>query len=1059
MSQYYIPIANKKIKSVPLAFTVPDNLPPAIVTGVTLAWTKSALRELGEIQKATRSPGRVLRRSRSKAPIKELPYASLRGILQVGLKKAERIEPHVGLKRSILNNTEPQPFAYLSDTDEVTVQKVLRPILNEWLTKELRPFASKAGASEDSIDRLEDFLEKGQLLTIAPFKYRVLPWPWNKETGTTQGKNYAYYSLVDYAVRRLAGQEIFAGLGPMKRIVSSGGGLKSAQAELITDPISMPEGKVSLVVTLEVVTFPSLHQPLLTIDVSKKRWMNELDDPGFDRGNITGFVFSQDYEDRVFSFQVTSQKDDQKKDDKKKYCWKPDKGFEALRRELKLPMQAFSGPEIALGHANTESCQLTLTYRNGLGSHKIDVGVPEVDRLEAFDAIANILQPVGIVPFEDYKPVKNPNKGYNKEASREINLPTLLGAILEQGQTNSLELTPKYLEQLDDSELDAALKQKFDFSITEIKAERKALKGESQIKELKTLIQENRNALQRLYPNERLLLIIFYEEQTQTEIKLLKAIITLLWGESIEVLVNRLPEDTHGPQNELAGEGLSNQKRSELRIEQWKPMAQELKKRDRRTFCLVMASKWYQIAEEKYQHDDRINKPSTRQALASMAGSCVQFLVPMSKDKSNHLDLGDFCRKVQKSLQELLSAHSGRIDNVKTKVEKCLKGIKPDARPKEIIGITIVRKQKGRSRGWIEDTFLAIAIRLNVETGQCDMCCGYEKGNQLKTSDWNFFPDALSCVSQISPVKLGDKRDIQKSRFTDFVKKVISSSVKEEKQPLVIIDSSNCVYLWPWLADVRINVNEINLGSHQWMEQEWKGARLIRVRQELAPGIIDLKERHLIETYLEDTRSKEELKQLPPDLRMPYPSSPTTGLFRLNATSSTGCVAYLSVGAKSLPKNKKGQSCYRSTKINTSAKVDSEIIKLRLNNLPIISLLIREIDCMAGILFMREYFHTSAKVYNAAKLNVEKLAELQPFIKQWPTPNPLEIVVTLRQPEDNPDELAALVESLRYGFGHYGESTGLPAPLFFERVVRDYISQFFIDDIEEEDEENVDGEE
>ncbi|MHC5731064.1 MAG: RNaseH domain-containing protein, partial [Nostoc sp.] len=69
-----------------------------------------------------------------------------------------------------------------------------------------------------------------------------------------------------------------------------------------------------------------------------------------------------------------------------------------------------------------------------------------------------------------------------------------------------------------------------------------------------------------------------------------------------------------------------------------------------------------------------------------------------------------------------------------------------------------------------------------------------------------------------------------------------------------------------------------------------------------------------------------------------------------------------------------------------------------------------------------------------------------PFLDQWPTPNPLEIVVTLRQPQDDPDCIASLVESLRYSFGHYSEWTVLPAPLFFERVVRDYISEFAIED-------------
>ena len=42
--------------------------------------------------------------------------------------------------------------------------------------------------------------------------------------------------------------------------------------------------------------------------------------------------------------------------------------------------------------------------------------------------------------------------------------------------------------------------------------------------------------------------------------------------------------------------------------------------------------------------------------------------------------------------------------------------------------------------------------------------------------------------------------------------------------------------------------------------------------------------------------------------------------------------------------------------------------------------------------------------------------------------------------------MAELAEHLRYGFGHYSEWTILPAPLFFARVVRDYISGFALDE-------------
>jgi RNaseH domain of pPIWI_RE len=86
-------------------------------------------------------------------------------------------------------------------------------------------------------------------------------------------------------------------------------------------------------------------------------------------------------------------------------------------------------------------------------------------------------------------------------------------------------------------------------------------------------------------------------------------------------------------------------------------------------------------------------------------------------------------------------------------------------------------------------------------------------------------------------------------------------------------------------------------------------------------------------------------------------------------------------------------------------------------------------------------------------MQLYRIVETPPFTNQHPTPNPLEIVVTSRQPNDDPDKLATLVESFRYGLGHYSDWATLPAPLFFERVVRDYISQFSIDNADEEEEE------
>ncbi|MEH2264438.1 RNaseH domain-containing protein [Nostoc sp.] len=1006
---FYIQQGNPKlIKQFPLAFTVPDDLRPIIVEGSTLTWTKAGLLCFADILQGT--------------DVKNLPYASLRGFLEVVLKDAARIEPDVGLTKFALNNakrgSDPEPFVYLTGGTEKEINQVLRPIINDWLANYLRPFVIKEDISTDIIDRLQDLQEGGELLKISPFKSQVFPWNWSKQTGTTQPKDpkdkYAYRAIVDYVARQIAGQEIFPNLGPIKRIISSNSGI----VELMTYPITLPDtkGKFSLVVSLEVVTYPSLPQPLVKVEVSKRRWFTQLKAPKYDRRNISGFIFSQDYPDRAFTYKVKCKQDKNNEQDKKNWCWVTDTDFEILRRELKLPLESFDGQKIALGKASTDNCEVLLTYRNGLQDNSeedentsegygIETGVPEIDKLDALEAIAKIFNPLGIKIFDGYTKVPSKHK-LDDTASRMINLPTLLGGVLEALEyfDSDFELSAKYLDQLDDSEINRLLCKHLDIRLEEIESGKKALEFNrftpNQTNDLQNIIQANQAAMQRLYPNEQPRLFIFYEADLEKEAKLLQKITQVLWGNTLEILINRLPANTHGPREILPGKDLKNEERSRQRIEAWKSTAKQIEDPNKPTFSLIMARQFYPdtTGQKSSKPDDKVNKPSTRQALAKI-GSGVQFLLPIATRKTKHLKLADFSHRMQSALKDLFSAHSGRIDGVKEKVDKYLQNIPPEARPKEILGFTIVRKQRGRVRGVIENTFLAVVMRLNVDTGKCELCCAYEKGN-LVISPWFSFSDALAFIAQLTPIKLANDKDVRKTRFMKFVKQIVSNSVEDGMQPLVMIDSSNCVQLWSWLKDEEINTNQINLGQqHLYMQDEWQGARLIRIRQELAPGIIEKKARHLIETSLEDTRTKEELNKLPPTLKIPSASS-ATGLFRLSVTNQTGCVAYLSVAREAPHQYSRGQSCYRSTKT----------------------------------------------LANKVGLKMSQLSTKAPFVGRWPSPNPLEIVVTLRQPEDNPDDLAALVESLRYGFGHYSDWTGLPAPLFFERVIRDYISEFAIAD-------------
>lgn len=1030
--QFYIQISNKNCGSKPsaLAFTIPDDLEPVIVKGFTLAWTKPALKDLSAIQKATAKD--------DKSAVKNLPYVSLRGLMEIGLPNIARIQSNIGLSKydfdSYQSEKDSEPFAYLTDESKGEIEKKFKPILNEWITNYLKHFADKIEVPTETLENLAKMQEKGELLTISGIKVQVLPWKWDEKTDTTKSRGkYDFRVLADYAARLIAGKEIFTGLGPMKRIISSSSSFTSGVAELITDPFRIDDesGKFSLLLHLQVITIPSLHQPLLKIDVSKRRWLNDLKDDVYNPSQITGFIFSEDYTDRAFTYTVFPKKEQTnsqpaKKTRKKKsepqetskenpkYSWVTGKDFEPLRFKLRLSTQTFNGTQIVAGEASTEKCKVLLTHKNGLqDDHGIDAGVPETDKLEAYEKIAEIFESIGMKHFDAYDKVKATHSVDDK-SSRMINLPTLLGAILNIADTNS----NLNIASLSDSELDTLLQEKIGINLEVIWGSRKSLQFKSptqnQTRDLKLLIEENKAALARLYPKEKLRLIMFCENTNSSDAKLLKAITYLLYGESLEIIVNRLPENTHGPRINLPDRTLKAKDRSAKRIEAWQHTSEQVANPEYRTFCLVMARDFYAEAKKP---DDKVNKPSTRKALATDGRSCVQFLLPIEKTiKTQQLKLENFFHRAQAALKDLLFAHSGRIDGVKEKVDKYLANTPAEKRPKEIIGLTIVRKQSGPVRGKIEGTFLPVAIRIKVDTGICEMCCAYEKGNTLADIKWLNFSEALAFISKLSPIKLADKEDKRKTRFMEFVNQVISASVDSENQPLVMIDSTNCVQLWGWLADSRINANQINLDQqHENMQEDWQGARLVRIRQDIAPGMIQKKERWFVESSPEDTRTKEELKKLPPSKKIPSATSPT-GLFQLNTTNQTGCIVYISMEHKTLQQKLRGQSCYRSIEINELVKKDG------------------------------------VKICNRAGEALGKISNSLPFKDQWPTPNPLEIVVTLRQQDDNPDDLAALVESLRYSFGHYSDWAILPAPLFFERVVRDYISEFHIDDNETEEE-------
>ena len=1061
----YVKLSTESKGKITLAFTIPDDLKPVTVKGLALTWTKEALANLTQVHSNV-------------SKIKNLPYASLRGFLEFRLSNISRIEPSMGLSGYTVSQQKQQPFAFINGGSKSQIAKDLKPVLNDWLENHLVPYGQKEDVDETAIERLRELQANGKLLEIKAFTSKILPWGRDKNSGTTQRNDkFSFPQLADYVARLVSGNkkiEVFKNLGQVKRTITSNGGMSSGKVELLTNPISIEgKGLFSLRIVFELVTFPSLHQPLITMDVTKRRWLNSLKENAYSPNGINGYIFSKKHSDkpdrqgecpdrrlattgdapasrasqRVFNFKLKRRKNNETD----KWEWQPDSSFSVLQRELNLPLNISNASQIVRGEADTEDCQVLLTYRNGLQDskkHGVEAGVPPKDKLEAFSNIAEILEPEGIKPFDGYLEVTRKRKKRKSKTKEEknlnfiaarslINTPTIFHEIIENLQAENEDIPDedkKSLDQMSDRDIIDCLKDNFDFELDEngvknLRFKDKGKDGINQIKDLQALFKANQKAIEKLYPNEKPLLIIFYESDRRKTVAFLQAVINMLWGETLEIRLQRLPENTHGAKETLPGSDLNNQERSQLRVSTWTPLAEQIAKIKRPKFCLVMASKHYPRYEEDKNapHDDTVNKPSTRKALASIGRICVQFILPPKIAKSGNTNISDFLIRAQAATKDLFWAHSGRIDNIEEKVTRHFNDIDLKNRPQEIIAITIVRRNAGRLRGRLENTFIAIAIKISVQTGLTQMCCCYRDAQtkQPDITNWKPFTETLFDIAKLSPISLGKNRHSQSLAFQAFVDKIISNLVNEGNNPIVIIDSSNCAQLWEWLRDADINLSNITINEHTKMEQNWQGARIVRIRQDLAPGIIDDKVKRLVESSLDDTRTKKELEVAEDkQIELSVPSGQITGLYKLNVKkNNTGCVPYLSIGKRSTNQQKRGASCYREFEQEKDYEIELE------NN---------------------EAEKSKQQVKNKANLQLQVLEIKLPYTKQWSTPNPIEIVVALRQEQDESDNIAGFIESLRYGYGHFKDWTKLPAPLFFEDVVRDYISEFTLEEEETE---------
>lgn len=1058
-----------------MAFTLNDALEPRHLHAIAVRWTNEFVDILSKI----RSVGHEVKSGSNTAMQGKinLPWAFLRSTLTIRLPQMLRLDPRVGMGYlAQARDNKQAPFALLAaDADRQETFKTTNTEVRRWLVERLPRFVGNSPSGLEAIRKAMALVADRKAFILSDPGTQTMPWPQNNNNGTARhpsGESYA--AVVEELASVLVGHELLPGTGPVRRVFDNDP--SQGRATLITNPILIngvekaAGAEFSFVFTLHCETVPSVGQPIVVFDVSKRRYIRGPIDESTSARSIGGHVFVADRPDRVVSFAATRSRPSDRKGES---VFETDDAFERIAMHYGLPLDIVDPSKLTqtqFAHREPEVL-VRMIYANGVAKdkHPINVGVPERDWLEAFSAASILAHSVGFAPFPDLHSVRKPTSQpqaaeYAEEESDDGFEPDVIpdnDTLHDDAELDSLgeaggESSAFHSEHngnLADANLllealqagapdptDNGLRTYYGVSKTNLKLKIVRTKDPQTIADNEArrrqhyanLLQANREAIAALGAEQRPLLLIVHPETFPATINGLKAgnhqrliedTARMLWGDGLEVRTEPLPLMAHGPSRVL-DDGITEKAllrpsaRFSRREQAWSEVAKKIRDSNRKTFCLIVAPIWYPVpGTAKNGMDDRVNKPAARAALAAHGGASVQYLVPMDITQSGKNagapKVDDFFQRLQSALKDLLLAHPGMVRDWQDRAALCFA---PGTEPREVIGITIVRKQSGRVRK-VDASFVLAAFRLVLHSPYAQMRFTYEDTDTSEPKDTGWMPmqAGLGVLAGVTPAWLANSKDprvrqtAMRERYQNFIKAIMDDCAERKSAAVVMVDSTNTASLWPWITDQKLDASDIAINTaHRKMQIEWAGLRLVRVRSGLAPAVVQDKGRFLAPLKPEANE---------PDLTQVFGVAGTIAgnqVYRIGKGRG-GITPYWSVESE-VHRAARGQSAYRTT---------YKLIKP---------------DAPASY----------------GDWSLRKLRVALPFIGQWPSPNPVELVVALHRETDDPDRLAFFCHWLRDHTTHVTRKTSLPVPLFFERVFREYVADFALADMKHEEEGEAD---